>query len=155
MRHNFQPRFDGPPDHFQGHSGPPGPPGIFDDIPPPRERRDNRRQFSQQDYNGEEEHNGRDRRSTRWGNSAPTDNENEAIETEQSEKADNAPGDDTVANEDSGIVSQESENLAMEQGDGNSTPLHDEPRDDVVEKDEPQQVTETEGATDSAEVIAE
>ncbi|KAF2892998.1 hypothetical protein ILUMI_13174 [Ignelater luminosus] len=145
----------GPP----GPHGPRGPPMHFDDPHhmPSHRRRDDRRHFRPDFGGGDEnmEHHPRDRR-TRWGNSPRAE---DSTFNEQSDVG--VPGDDSneqpADQEVTGgdVVGEEEcsesyQDTAEPEG-GNSTPLHDEPQEQVNdEQDDAPQETNTEDTNGEA-----
>lgn len=148
----------GPPS-LHGPHGPRGPPMHFDDSHhmPSHRRRDDRRHFRPDFGSGDEnmEHHPRDRR-TRWGNSPRAEDNTFNEQSDVGVPGDDGnelPADEEATADDGGDEGECSENYqdTTEPEGGNSTPLHDEPQEQVNdEQDDAPQETNIENASDEA-----
>lgn len=150
MRPGFNPRFDGPDEFFRGPpgAGPLRPPGMFDEPHHPRHRRHDDRRRHRPEFDDEPGPERPERRS-RWSSGSPKFEENfdNREQNEEQNAAEN--GANAEVREASEDAPREGENA------GNTTPLHDEPRDVQVSEEIHENAAEESGNVESENVVQE
>lgn len=150
MRPGFNPRFDGPDEFFRGPPGGPlRPPGIFDEPHHPRHRRHDDRRRHRPDFDEEPGAERAERRS-RWSSGSPRFEEN-FENSEQNNEEQNVP-----ENEGNAEVQETSEDRPREvENVGNTTPLHDEPRDVQISEEVHEDPVQDSGNVEAENVAQE